>query len=96
MVNLKENVIEWITGDDEVTCTFTQRKFITKIRKMMDKQPELVSKFHENKDGSIVCHLPLKALKLYVKRPNERGLDDESEECDDGEDELNELNELTI
>ena len=65
-MRLTENVIEWITGDKEVVCTFSQRKFINKIRKMMDKQPELVSKFHENQDGSICCRIPLKAVKLYL------------------------------
>jgi hypothetical protein len=85
-MKLTENVIEWITGDEEIVCTFSQRKFITKIRKMMDKQPNLVSKFHENNDGSICCRIPLKALKLYVKRPNERGFEDTDEdEVDDDE-----------
>ena len=37
MNDLKENVIEWITGDEFVSCTFTQRKYITKVRKLMDK-----------------------------------------------------------
>ena len=72
--DVKENVIEWITGDEWVSCTFTQRKYITKVRKMLDKQPNLVPIFHENKDGSIFCHLPLKSLKLYVKKPNDKGV----------------------
>jgi hypothetical protein len=74
MADLKENAIEWYTGDNEITCTFTQRKFINKIRKMMDKQPKSVTKFIENPDGSICCHIPLKALKLYLKTPNEKGV----------------------
>lgn len=77
MSDLKENVIEWITGDNEISCTFTQRKYINKIRKLMDKQPYLVSKFKENKDGSIFCRLPLKALKLYLKTPNDDGVTDD-------------------
>lgn len=67
MADIKENVIEWITGDDTLCCTFTQRKFINKVLKMLDKQPEIVTNFVQNKDGSICCHLPLKALKLYAK-----------------------------
>lgn len=76
MYDFKENVIEWITGDNEVACTFTQRKYINKVRKMMDKQPNLVTHFVENPDGSIFCHLPIKALKLYLKTPNEQGVVD--------------------
>lgn len=67
MKELKENVIEWITGDDWIACTFTQNKYINKVRKLRDKQPNLVSVLYENPDGSIFCHLPLKALKLYIK-----------------------------
>ena len=65
--DLKENVIGWISGDDFIYCDFTQKKYINKVKKMMDKHPELVSNFILNKDGSIHCRLPLKALKLYLK-----------------------------
>jgi hypothetical protein len=77
MEDIKENVIEWITGDNEVACTFTQKKFINKVLKMMDKQPKLVTNFKQNPDGSIFCHLPLKALKLYLKTPNKEGVTDD-------------------
>lgn len=82
MSDFKENVIEWLNGDNEIACTLNQRKYITKIRKMMDKQPKSVSKFIENPDGSIFCRIPLKALKLYLKTPNDEGVevDDELEE----------------
>lgn len=82
--DFKENVIEWFNGDNEIACTLHQRKYITKIRKMMDKQPKLVSKFKENPDGSIFCRIPLKALKLYLKKPNDEGVgvDDETEDSD--------------
>ena len=76
MKELKENVIEWITGDDWVACTFTQKKYINKVRKLRDKQPNLVSVFIENNDGSIFCHLPLKALKLYIKTSDKQGVNE--------------------
>lgn len=66
MVGDNENVIEWITGKDYIACTFTQKKYINKVRKIAVQMPELVPIFHENKDGSIFCHLPLKALKLSI------------------------------
>lgn len=81
MAEFKENVIEWITGDKEIACTFTQTKYINKIRKLMLKRPNLVSNFIENPDGSIFCHLPLKALKLYLNIRNDEGVEnDESTE----------------
>ena len=77
MIDVKENVIEWITGDDHIVCTFTQKKYINKVRKLVDKQPYLVSNFHENSDGSIFCHLPLKALKLYLNTSVQQGVEDD-------------------
>lgn len=66
MDELKENVIEWVTGDKYIACTFTQKKYISKVRKIALQMPELVPIFHENDDGSIFCRLPIKALKLSV------------------------------
>jgi hypothetical protein len=65
-MDLTENVIEWITGDKELTATISQRKFITKIEKLAKQHPTLVKILHTNDDGSIVAHLPLSCLKLSV------------------------------
>ena len=51
--DLKENVIEWYTGDDTCTATFTQKKFINRMRRMSETHGELVKIVHENTDGSI-------------------------------------------
>lgn len=64
--DLKENTIEWYTGDDFVNVYITQKKYITKVRKMSIKYPLLVSILHENSDGSITARLPLKAVKLSI------------------------------
>ena len=80
MTDVKENVIEWITGEDTISCTFTQKKYINKVRKLADKRPDLVPVFVENQDGSIFCHLPLKALKLYLKTSVKQGVDEEDDE----------------
>lgn len=77
MVDLRENVIEWITGDDYISCTLTQKKYINRVRKILDKQPELRANFYENDDGSIFCHLPLKALKLYVSTSVQQEVEEE-------------------
>ena len=68
----KENVIGWISGDETISCTFSQKKYVNKVLKMMDKQPNLVTNLHFNPDGSITCHLPLKCLKLYLKTSDKR------------------------
>lgn len=64
--DLKENVIEWYTGDDTCTATFTQKKFINRMRRMSETHGELVKIVHENTDGSIVCKFPLRAVHITI------------------------------
>lgn len=65
MVN-KENVIEWLTGQTHITVTFSEKKYINKVKKLAEKFPNEVKIKAVNKDGSIVAHLPKSALKLSV------------------------------
>lgn len=65
----RENVIEWCNGDDTISVTLNQVKFITRVRKLAEKYPDKVQILAENKDGSIFAHLPLKSLKLtYIEK----------------------------
>lgn len=66
-----ENVIEWLTGQDEATVTFTQKKFINRIMQMNKKG--YVTKLIQNEDGSICAHIPLKAIHLFVQEWNGKG-----------------------
>lgn len=66
MAELQENVIEWLNGQHTITCTLSQGKFISKVKKLKEKFPDKVKIIHENEDGSILCKLPLKALKLSI------------------------------
>ena len=66
-----ENVIEWVTNDKTVTVTLSQRKYITKVRKLAEKFPDEVEFLYENKDGSIVAHLPLRAIKINLTEKRE-------------------------
>lgn len=80
--DIDENVIQWLNGDKYISCTFTQRKYINKVKKIMQRTPEFVPDFIENKDGSIYCKLPLKALKLsiIIRKEAENTDDEEPEE----------------
>lgn len=64
----KENVIEWITGDDTIGVTVTQKKFINKILKLREKHPDLIEIVGDNVeiDGSLYARLPLRALHLSI------------------------------
>ena len=86
MAEIKENVIEWITGDKTVTVSLTQKRFINRVKMLAEKHPELVEIVAENRDGSLCAHLPLRALHLFIYAPNTGGfakVDEEEEEEDE-------------
>ena len=80
--DLKENVIEWFTGDSMCTATFTQKKFINRMRRMSQTNGKLVEIVHENVDGSIVYRFPVKAIHLtiYNQKPPVTECEDLEEE----------------
>lgn len=80
MSDIKENVIEWVNGEAHAACTFNQKKYINRILRMREKSPESVTNFVQNPDGSIFCHIPVKAVKLYLITPNASAADDEESE----------------
>lgn len=70
-MNCRENVIEFLKGEQTITVTFSQRKYITKVKKMAKQYPDQVEIVAENEDGSLCAHLPLKALHLYISKKRE-------------------------
>lgn len=79
----RENCIEWLTGDDTITVTLTQRRFINRVKALAEKYKNSITIEAENADGSIVAHLPIKALHLTIYPPRMgtfTGVSDESEE----------------
>lgn len=48
-----ENLLEWLTGEEIIACTFSQRKHVNLFRRMSEKFPEDYRLIHENEDGSI-------------------------------------------
>lgn len=63
----KENAIEWYTGEDTVTVSLTNRRYITKIKNLEKRYPDEVE-IHINEDGSIISHLPLSYIKISHPR----------------------------
>lgn len=68
-----ENAIEWIRDSDIATVTFSQGRFITKIRKLAEKYPDEVQIVAENKkrDGnvsSIVAHIPTRYIQISNRK----------------------------
>ena len=72
-----ENCIEWISNQHSITCTFSQLKWVNKVKQLRKKHPDKVKIVAENEDGSIVAKMPIKALKLSII---ERELSEEKRE----------------
>ena len=66
MAELKENVIEWVAGDETALCTFGQRRFINKVKRMAKKHENCVEILAENPDGTMLARIPLKAIHLSI------------------------------
>jgi hypothetical protein len=64
---MKENNIEWLNGQQTVTVTLSQGKFINKVKRLAETHED-VEIVAENSDGSICAHLPLKFIKISAPR----------------------------
>lgn len=59
-----ENVIEWVRDSEQATVTLSQRRTITRVKELAERRPEDVQIVVENKDGSIVAHIPTEWIKI--------------------------------
>lgn len=72
--DFKENVLEWLNGQDIITVTLAQRRLINKVTILAKKYPDEVRIDRVNDDGTILAHIPLSYLKL--QRPREMSEED--------------------
>lgn len=61
----RENVIGWYKDSEIATVTFSQGRYISKIRKLAEKYPDDV-KILENADGTILAYIPVKAIHISI------------------------------
>lgn len=59
-----ENCIEFLRDAKVATVAFSQRKYITKIKRLAEEHPKECVIVDENYDGSIVAHIPTKWIKI--------------------------------
>ena len=64
--NMNENVIEWLTNDDHIAVTFSQKKYVNKVKKFAKEDDRIY--LVENDDGSVFARLPIRYLKLNKPR----------------------------
>ena len=67
-VNNNENCVEFLNNQKTMTVSFCSQKWITKIKKLSQLNPDDVEIIAENKDGSICARLPIKYLKISAPR----------------------------
>lgn len=65
---MKENIIEWYNDAPYATLTLNQKKYINKMRKLHAQHPRECD-FLQNKDGSVLAHVPRNWIK--ISRPRE-------------------------
>lgn len=59
-----ENVLEFTKNAETATVTFSQGRYITKIKKLAEKYPDECEIVAENKDGSIMAHIPVRWILI--------------------------------
>ena len=64
IADLRETVWEHTDGDETVTFSSSECKWINKIQKLKEQAPDRVVIQHINDDGSIVAHLPVGWFKI--------------------------------
>ncbi len=67
---VKENVIEWIEGDKVASFTFSQKRFINRVKKLCEKYGDDVEILGENPDGSVFGHISLRGIQLRFQTQN--------------------------
>lgn len=59
-----ENVIEWVKDAKKATLTLSQRRTISRVKRLAEKYPDKCQILAENKDGSIYAHIPVIWIKI--------------------------------
>lgn len=68
MDDFKENVIEFVLNGETATVTFTQGRYISRIKELAKKKPDKCKITAENADGSIVAHIPTSWIRINPEK----------------------------
>ena len=69
--SMNENVIEFLRGEKTATLTLAgNTRLNSKLRKMAEKYPDECQIIHENDDGSILVHCPVKWVQVSRREHN--------------------------
>ena len=59
-----ENAIEFVKDGSRATVTFSQGRYKTRIKELAKKHPEECEIVAENKDGSMLAHIPVSWIRI--------------------------------
>lgn len=59
-----ENVIEWVKDEKRATLTLSQRRTISRVKRLAEKYPDKCQILAENKDGSIYAHITVSWIRI--------------------------------
>lgn len=62
--NNNENCIEFLSGERYCVVSFTNRKHITRIKKIFEERKDEFKYLEENSDGSVCAKIPTKWIKI--------------------------------
>lgn len=63
-----ENVIEWGKDREQATLSLSQRRTISKVKRLATQYPDQCQIMAENKDGSIYAHIPVSWMRINPPR----------------------------
>lgn len=63
-----ENGIEFIKDAKVATAQFSQGRYKSRIKKLAEKYPEECKILAENKDGTLLAHIPVEWVKIIPPR----------------------------
>ncbi len=64
MDNCIENVIEWLRDEKRATLSLSQRRTISRVKRLAEQYPEECQVVAENPDGSICAYVPVSWIKI--------------------------------
>ena len=59
-----ENVLEFLLNQERATVTFSQARYKSRIRKLAEQHPDECQIVAENKDGSLLAHIPTRWIRI--------------------------------
>ena len=68
MREIRETCVEHISGEDHITFSSNERKWINHIKRLKERYPNEVSIKRINPDGSLVAHLPVAWFQIKPKK----------------------------